>query len=138
MLIIKTDRNLINDIDLPEEIESIYLGYYDNNRDDLKEIDNKDVKELINYLDKEKVEIAGYGYTNYDSANDIELFIKEDYRGSLCGEELFERILKDCDKERLSFSIALENYPMIRILEKHNAINLGTNNGIIKYVMKKD
>jgi len=138
MIIIKTDRKLINDIDLPEEIESIYLAYYNNNRNDLKDIETKDVKELINYLEKEKVEIAGYGYINYDSANDIELFIKEDYRGSLCGEELFSKILKDCDRDKLCFTVALENYPMIRILEKYNAINLGTNNGIVKYVMKKD
>jgi GNAT superfamily N-acetyltransferase len=138
MLIIKADKDLINGIDFPDEIEFIYLGYYNDNRDDLKDVENKDVKELINYLEKEKVEIAGYGYMNFDSANEIEIFVKEDYRGSLCGEELFERILKDCNKERLSFNVALENYPMIRILEKHNAINLGTNNGIVKYVMKKD
>lgn len=113
MEIIKLDKSKINDLDLPDGVSSVY------------------------YL-KNKLENIGYGFINYDSPKEIELFIKEDYRSDDLGKELFKRIYDDFERDLIHIEVELENYPMIKIIEEFNGVNVGTNQGITSYVIKKN
>ena len=112
MEIVKIKKEKINDIDLPDNVKEVY------------------------YL-KNELETIGYGFINYDASNEIELFIKEDYRGEECGKELFKQLYDDFAKDIIHLEVDYKNYPMIKIINEFNALDLGTNDGIVKYVIKK-
>lgn len=113
MEIVKLLKNQIEDIDLPENVNEVY------------------------YL-KNKLEMIGYGFINYNSLNEIEIFIKEDYREEGNGKILFDAIYKDFNKKDIHLRIDLNNYPMLKIVEEYNGLDLGTNDGFVSYVIKKD
>ena len=113
MEIIKMNREAISDFDLPGNVNDVY------------------------YL-KNELETIGYGFINYNSPKEIEIFIKEEYRGEECGKDLFQAIYNDFEKDVIHLEVELENYPMIKIIEEFNGINLGTNEGITRYVIKKN
>jgi hypothetical protein len=112
MEIIKISKDAIKDIDLPESVNEVY------------------------YL-KNDLETIGYGFINYDSNNEIEIFIKDEYRGEDCGKELFQRLYDDFERDIINLEVKIENYPMIKIINEYKALDLGTNEGIVKYVIKK-
>ena len=113
MEIVKINKNKISDMELPDNVNDVY------------------------YL-KNELETIGYGFINYDSDNEIEIFIKEEYRGEENGKKLFETIFNDFSKKEIKLKVDLENYLMIKIIEEFNGLNIGTREGIVKYVIKKD
>ena len=92
------------------------------------------------YLMRNELDVIGYGFLNYGSNNDLEIFIKEDYRGNHYGKNLFAYLLNEVkDRKELKFHIDHTNYPMIRIIEKYNPLNMGTSEGVREYlIIKKD
>lgn len=113
MEIIKLSRDKITDLDLPENVMEVYF--------------------LKNALD-----VVGYGFINYNSVNEIEIFIKEDYRGEEYGSELFSKLYDSFEGREIHLQVELSNYPMIRIVEGYNPLNIGTHDGLVSYVLKKD
>ena len=113
MEIIKVLKDTVQDIDLPMQVEEVYL--------------------LKNQLD-----IVGYGFINYDSSNEIEMFIKEDYRGEENGKLLFKKLYKDFKKGTIRLEIDINNYPMLKIVEEFGGTNLGAFEGKESYVIKKN
>jgi len=112
MEIVKIDRTKIDDLDLPDNVKEVY------------------------YL-KNELETIGYGFINYGSMKEIEIFIKDDYRGEEHGKMLFKELYDHFLGDVIHMEIELENYPMIKIVEEFNGINLGTNDGIVRYILKK-
>ncbi len=113
MEIVKISKDKTNDMDLPDNVFDVY------------------------YL-KNELETIGYGFINYDSDNEIEIFIKDEYREEENGKKLFEAIYNDFSKDEIKLKVDLENYPMIKIIEEFNGLNIGTRDGIVRYVIKKD
>ena len=112
MEIIKIERNKISDLDLPDSVKDVY------------------------YL-KNELETVGYGFINYGSLKEIEMFIKEDYRGEEHGKELFKRLYDDFEGDTIHLEVELANYPMIKIIEDFNGVNIGTNDGNTRFIIKK-
>ncbi len=112
MEIIKINREKIEDLDLPANVTEVYFL-------------------------KNELEILGYGFINYNTKNEVELFIKEDYRGDEHGKELFSKLFSEFQGEAIHLQVSLDNYPMIKIIEGYNPLNLGTNKRITSYVIKK-
>ena len=112
MEIVKINREKIEDLDLPNNVSEVYFL-------------------------KNELEVLGYGFINYMAKNEIEIFIKEDYRGDEHGKELFAKIFSEFKGEEVHLQVSLDNYPMIKIIENYNPLNLGTNKKITSYVIKK-
>ena len=113
MEIVKIKKEVVDDLDLPLNVKEVY------------------------YL-KNELETIGYGFINYDADNEIEIFIKEEYREYENGKKLFTELFNDFDRNEINLRVELSNYPMIKIIEEFNGLNLGTRDGIVKYVIKKN
>ena len=112
MEIVKISREQIDDLDLPVGVSEVY------------------------YL-KNELETIGYGFIDCNADNEIEIFIKEEYRKEENGKKLFSAIFKDFPKEEIKVQVEVTNYPMIKIIEEFNGLSIGTRDGIVKYVIKK-
>ena len=113
MEIIKMKKEAVEGFDLPNSVTDVY------------------------YL-KNELETIGYGFINYNAPKEIEIFVKDEYRGEECGKELFQTIYNDFLNDVIHLEVELENYPMIKIVEEFNGINLGTNEGVTRYIIKKN
>lgn len=90
------------------------------------------------YIFKDGEKEIGIGYFIENEINPIYIFINEEYRSNGYGKRLFLQMIKvakDHGLKVLMFEIKNENYRIINIIASFGALNIGTSNGIQKWVL---
>lgn len=93
------------------------------------------------YIFKDGEKELGYGYFMQTEINPIDIFIHEEFRSKGYGKELFLQMIKvakDHGVKAMMFQIGIENYRIINIIASFGALNIGTSDGIQKWVLPID
>ena len=88
------------------------------------------------YSYKVNNKVVGYGIIKNNKFDMIKLYIDEKYQNNHFGSELFKKLLETIN-EKIYVSTTIENIKMIKIILNNHGIEIGRNNGIITYEIKR-